>query len=336
MVYHWVPIDGHRIRTQITRNYLNEHWDQYTKTQQIFNSYRNEWDLCTEFDPNAKPESYNDGDLWGTDDEINEMYEDDPYYGVRNKGKKSAPKSTPIMDLHASNDIHLYREDLTGIYGDSKDIFSYLDCFNPEDILYYCYGFVLGDPSFNEPLKTEIKWDVLQKILGNTKALISSKLQLPITNFLHQFLHTERDALPQISEALWDLNPRSPHFLRTTLQDNPVLNLSVTKQTLDSTVFFFIDTLSANPVEVSPRHVAIQDAETAIQCLRMQCGPYREDIVRYLVAHGLPFLTLSSHTSPKPISVDVEGAKEHYDLRFRPPRYIPDLVDYAVLHACPG
>ncbi|KAF8587770.1 hypothetical protein K439DRAFT_1614069 [Ramaria rubella] len=217
------------------------------------------------------------------------------------------------MDLRASDDIHLYCEDLTGIYGDGEDIFSYLDCFNPEDILYYHYGFVLGDPSYNEPLKTEIKWDVLRKILGNTKAPISSKLQLPITNFLHQFLHTEHDALPQISEALWDLNPGSPHFLRTTLQDNPVLNLSVTKQTLNSTVFFFINTLSANPVKVSPWRVAIQDAETAIQCL----------------PHGLPFLTLSSHTSPNPISVDVEGAKEHYDLRFRPPRYVPDLVDYA-------
>ncbi|KAF8576073.1 hypothetical protein K439DRAFT_1623126 [Ramaria rubella] len=160
MVYHRVMIDRHRIRTQITRNSLDEHWDQYTKTQQI-DGYCNEWDLCTEFDLDTEPESYNDGNLWGTDDEINEMYGDDPYYGVRNKGEKSAPKSTPIMDLCASNDIHLYCKDLTGVYGNGKDIYSYLDCFYPEDTLYYHYGFVLGDPLYNEPLKTEIKWDVL-------------------------------------------------------------------------------------------------------------------------------------------------------------------------------
>ncbi|KAF8582628.1 hypothetical protein K439DRAFT_1618145 [Ramaria rubella] len=224
MVYHWVPIDEHHIHTWITRNYLDKHWDQYTKTQRIFDD--------------TELESYDDGDLWGTNEEIDEMYGDDLYYGVRNNGGKSAPKSTPIMDLCANNAVHLYHEDLTGIYGNGKDIFSSLECFNPEDILHYHYGFVLGDPLYIEPLKTEIKWEVLQKILGNTKAPRSSKLNFPITNFWHQFLHTEHDALPQISEALWDLNPGSPHYLRTTLEDNPVLNISVTKETLDSTVLF--------------------------------------------------------------------------------------------------
>jgi len=49
-VWYWEEVDGFRVRTLLTRARVDDEWGVYSKVQKRFNGFRNEWDMCTEFD----------------------------------------------------------------------------------------------------------------------------------------------------------------------------------------------------------------------------------------------------------------------------------------------
>jgi hypothetical protein len=49
-VFEWEEIDGFYIRTYVPRWQVEHIWEAYGKNQRRFDSFRNEWDLCTQFD----------------------------------------------------------------------------------------------------------------------------------------------------------------------------------------------------------------------------------------------------------------------------------------------
>ena len=48
-VWYWEMVDGFRMRTLLTRRRVEDEWSVYSRVQKIFNGFRNEWDMCTEF-----------------------------------------------------------------------------------------------------------------------------------------------------------------------------------------------------------------------------------------------------------------------------------------------
>jgi len=59
VVWHWQADHetGFRIRTRVSRQMVTDIWEQYTNTQRIYNSLTNDWDICTELDPDAPHET---------------------------------------------------------------------------------------------------------------------------------------------------------------------------------------------------------------------------------------------------------------------------------------
>ena len=49
-VWYWEEVDGFRVRTLLTRARVDDEWGLYSKVQKRFSGFRNEWDMCTEFD----------------------------------------------------------------------------------------------------------------------------------------------------------------------------------------------------------------------------------------------------------------------------------------------
>jgi hypothetical protein len=64
-VWHWEMVDGFRVRTLVTRGRVEDEWEIYSRVQKIFNGFRNEWDICTEF---GEDDTVTDIDI-DTDDE---------------------------------------------------------------------------------------------------------------------------------------------------------------------------------------------------------------------------------------------------------------------------
>ena len=64
VVYHWEKDDAtsHRLRIRVTRGTVPSIWNDYAMTQRIYNPHENEWDICTDLDPDAKPEDWDDDD----------------------------------------------------------------------------------------------------------------------------------------------------------------------------------------------------------------------------------------------------------------------------------
>ena len=53
-VYHWEESETTAIRTRtlVPRSQVNDIWGNYGSKQRRYDGIRDEWDICTEFDPN--------------------------------------------------------------------------------------------------------------------------------------------------------------------------------------------------------------------------------------------------------------------------------------------
>jgi hypothetical protein len=135
--------------------------------------------------------------------------------------------------------------------------------------------------------------------------------------------------VPQVPGNLWDLSRSSLSFLR----NRAIVDIHVNRekcrevqQNSDAhTTLYFLDPASINPTQQVSWWIAVVDAATALECMREECGPYREDIVWYLVVNGTPFLTLQWIPDPKPSDMVYPPC---VGLRYHAPGYKPDLVDY--------
>ena len=69
LVFYWQEDDNtrFRLRTSVSRNAVEELWDRYSNSQRVYDSYYNEWDVCSEFDPDVDPPGVYDDDE-GLDD----------------------------------------------------------------------------------------------------------------------------------------------------------------------------------------------------------------------------------------------------------------------------
>ena len=80
-VFQWEEKNGFRIRTPIGYKFYMELWGDYYGGQRRYDPFADEWDLCTEFDSDAKAECSDDDS------------DDDPPIAMRSR-EKSAPPST--------------------------------------------------------------------------------------------------------------------------------------------------------------------------------------------------------------------------------------------------
>ena len=75
-VFFWDLIDGHRIRVPTGSHNKETYWEIYRARNRRYDSFRNQWDLCSEFDESEEPGQFPDEDDSSDDDE--DHYDDGP------------------------------------------------------------------------------------------------------------------------------------------------------------------------------------------------------------------------------------------------------------------
>ncbi|KAJ7571847.1 hypothetical protein C8J56DRAFT_755534, partial [Mycena floridula] len=70
-VFRWETVwdDGYRLRTHVPRWQVPDLWQEYTDSQKRFNSFDNEWDVCSDFAPDDEMENVGEEDDDDDDDD---------------------------------------------------------------------------------------------------------------------------------------------------------------------------------------------------------------------------------------------------------------------------
>ncbi|KAF8495812.1 hypothetical protein BU17DRAFT_72501 [Hysterangium stoloniferum] len=54
VVYAWIKENSFYVQTKINHGEVGGWWENYSGNQLRYNSFEDEWDLCTKFDPEAR------------------------------------------------------------------------------------------------------------------------------------------------------------------------------------------------------------------------------------------------------------------------------------------
>ena len=193
-----------------------------------------------------------------------------------------------------------------------------------EELLYFWFGFCL-DETLHEPMPSSSSHNskhfntwakICQSVGGQTfeSSTVTSNFEL-----IQQFLVSLEAAGPQPLHAVpakfWDLSP----WNRNCLSKSPS-NLCVEIKHFEDMMWCLLhlhdeDTTMSWTVAVS--------LMTALECICWKLGPCHNDIVDYLITHGMEFCTLQAvEILPPPIP-----ALQPL-LRYRPDGYVFDQADF--------
>jgi hypothetical protein len=312
----WEDVDGCLMRTHLVRAAVEDDWVNYTNSQRKYDSFYNEWDLATAFDPGASVDDDDDDD----DPDDFSFRPDTP------PPPPPYPPSSPPPPPHEifSQDISaVYRNDASG--DETHNEASEMNIPDPEsieDILYYRYGYNWdGMTHYNASRSIPMAltpWINIQKTMMDIKSNVDVNNQFTITNFV-DFLVQDKT----IPSALWDLNDYNPSPLRGHF--NP--HLVVTYRTFDKNTFFFIQSAGAPSSNDPPWYLAVQDPATALECYRRDVGPSVIDVAKLFLAAGKPFTTRIHSSHPPPIRP--LRRRDPVGLGWRNVGYRGDSGDYA-------
>jgi hypothetical protein len=300
VVFIWMDVDGFRIRTRANRGEVDQWWDTYGNSQKIYNAFRNEWDVCTEFDP---------------DSTIDNEFDDDDDDGMWPEERPQTPAAPPQYPP-SSPCPPSYKDDLIAVF-DHEVAHAGTDNINLLRWAYSRFGFVCATSgtSYRRLEAVPPPWiNICQAMAYDLPQNdVPSAIQAPLSDFVSTLLNDGH-----VPGLLWDLNVGSAHFL-----GNKTRVIRVSPRHIDKQVLFFLEHIHSNH---HPFQLAVPDAATALQCLRESWGPHVEDIIRQLLRLGIPFTTRVPGPLP---DGEVSSSREPVVLGYREVGYRPDSVDYA-------
>jgi len=252
-------------------------WDGYGPKQRRFDSIHQEWDICTEFDPN----DISDFNRWETEDgnDIDQLFNDDPIIrGAAARGPLVAPPSINSSDLERN---------VQELLAEEAELMS-ADCVPMLEILHQQLGFIPAVDA-NPPDQSWIQNKVLICSFD-----LEDKYATAVQAFVRCFAAYKpadnAQWIPPPSEQ-WDLSNSNSRSLSGRVD---TAEITVIQTTLDEeTVYEVI----SKALDVSWR-MFIHDANTVLQIIRMSWGPSLKQIAMRLLAQGIPFRTLIWPTRP--------------------------------------
>lgn len=99
-VFYWDEHNGFRVRTPIGYDRYNEKWEDYHGAQRRYDAFKDEWDLCTEFDADAQSEC---GDEDSDDDPPMVSKSPVPIASCLVPAQHSTPHGGPSVDMVVSS-----------------------------------------------------------------------------------------------------------------------------------------------------------------------------------------------------------------------------------------
>jgi hypothetical protein len=331
-VFHWEedPETGVRMRTRVSRGAVGQFWSSYSNKQRVYDWFHNEWDVCSEFDPETK---YPDGE----DDDDDDF--DDFYMGNTNDVplRILSASESPMNTMHTTRPAPLVERQPTPppiATSDNMEV-SWQVTFHAGllDLLYERYGFLNPGSTNNTVYTSDNGWHVTRRILGLsndsdiTRALLAHDDNLPhdhvrqAISFFLQCLLLPNHAMPA---ALHNLHPESdqpiqPNSRLRILQRKVVWGDDAGPDTNSEEVYFVL-----SPNSPDGLRVMLRDAATVLECYRR--FDKLADVLDFLFMVGSPFHTFLPHDSitlPQPFRVQQSPTLGVY-----PQAYAPGLREY--------
>jgi hypothetical protein len=298
-VYVWEDVDGFLIRRAAGRGHYQTYWEEFGRKQRRYDSFRDEWDLCEQFDPT---------DRLDTDD-------DDEY-------DNNAPTELPLLPEDGPSHLPNHNE---GTYSSSADLQRIHDMQDsddrvmelnnaPDDLVYYRFGFVNPIGTVEEP-PVKQEWKTVQKWLGMGWQLAPSK-QESICIFFSYLARAK--SLSDIPKELYDLR-----------QDDADVHcqwkIHVRCEILDNQRHYIITPRST---EKARMELVLTSAASVVEIVRQQWGLDPMQIVHELLHRGIAFNTCIRGCANMPLIPRL--VYRYGGLGYRPQGYKPDHIDYAV------
>lgn len=271
----WEEVDGFMMRTYLVRGAIEDNWSTYGPSQRRYDSFYNEWDLATSFDPEASAEDDEDED------------DDDDFMILRS----DTPPPPPPYPPSPSPPHAIFTNDINTTY--RNNISDGNQCLNEagnmdinragreqlEDVLYWRFGFSWDGAPMTALAKP---WIDIQKTLTDIESPVHERQRPAIATFVQHIVL--KNAVPS---ALWDLNDANPFPLRGHFNPKLVVN----PRMLNNIIHYFIQS-AGPPLQNDPSwELVVDDPLTALECLRRDLGPSVVDVARLFLCTGRPFST---------------------------------------------
>ncbi|KAG6819855.1 hypothetical protein H0H93_007999 [Arthromyces matolae] len=364
-VFIWEDVDGNRIRKPVGRRHVEDIWLAYGSQQRIYDAFRDQWDLCTDFGDGSDIDDEDDSQFVHEDDHVNEheyeviqsqsvhedhhrneydsqaqsVHHEDDHGNETTRIKLSPPVDCPSSaELLPAEPFHLpvgpqsSIEDLERNHGLGSEGEAQLYSFSfpdaAEDRSYHWYGIITTPhPDFPTPVDMKITWSACREYLGNGRWLESPDVVAPAP-------------LPptstQVSMCIFfhklltsqkiDDVPDALYDLRTQHPDEHLL-VRIRAEIMEGVTHFFIRPQESKRPEYDVSwEVMLTSAAATLGILRRPDLDF-VGIVHYLLDRGISFKTCIIGPSHPPPFPD---PYRHSGLGYRPPQYHPDMVDYGV------
>jgi hypothetical protein len=202
-----------------------------------------------------------------------------------------------------------------------------------EDLLYFRYGYSLDEvldqpmPSFSQHNSKRFdSWTKICRSVGGQafESSAATSNYESIQEFLVALEMSGHQPLHGVPAKFWDLSPWNSHSLSRTPS---YIHIEVKLfGNIDATLCLLhlhnSEELEVKDVTNTSWQVAVSPM-TALECIRRNLGPSRNDIVNYLLAHGMEFHTLQTVEVLPPPAPILQPL-----LRHRPTGYVFDLADF--------
>jgi hypothetical protein len=330
--------------TNVYRTAVEQIWAAYSNKQRVFNSYYNEWDVCSEFDPGATCpdgsdvdyDDVDDFDMGGAIDPHPDPHPSPPIFNspanvMQAAASPLSPTSLPAASCNEDNFTNTPSSLPAPSYDkdDSTDtLSSVVFAGGLLDILYERYGFLDPGPNASAALTSSLDWMATRSILGlNSDAPLIQELlsydnlhKNDIQGAISHFIQYMLDPVQTIPAALYDIHPESPDplvhkphfhiFKRNTKLQNDVS---------PADVYFVQSARGSDGMEVM-----LRDPATVLECYRQ--FDTLHDIIAFLFKNGRSFYTfLPQYRIPQPQPARMTPSPT---LGYYPKDYKPGLREY--------
>ena len=313
-VFYWDKHEsGFRIRRQVPRGDVAELWEEYAPSQRRYDGFSDEWDICSEFDPDAINPNDEDDEPYGTPD-IQHASVDIPPGNVT---------MTPAAVLLAHPE-HLNASDWNDTNPD----------YNPEvssnitdshshdtivDIAHYRYGLILSS-TYTSSSSSLPDWNTTKRILGiESQVSAHPAVMGVIRELVGSLLEVAGGVVRYPPKGLWDLNLHDDEYLPKIT--SPTVSLRVENTSIG--LVCWIESINLHSSRNAPWSLLVQDPAIAIECLRRRWGPHLVDIAFELHSRGIPFKTYIAVNYQ--ITLDRPAV---IGLGYRLSGYVPSKRDY--------
>jgi hypothetical protein len=315
VVFEWQSNDefgGFYECVRLTKAEIPMTWTLYSKSTRVYDSFRNEWDLCDALDPTSVP----DGD-WEEDDFPPPPAPSEP---------APAPLPPPLSSFLRDIETHFGRYEVAPSAQYTRSVERFVS------ILHFHLGYQLaaststprGRSTTFDDWARKTNWTHLCKLVGDDDD--ANIISIPdaqkhvITCFIGYLVTLPQSQLSDIPPDLWDLGSQ-PSLSAL----NAHIRVSYTQQPKQR---LYIIEPHSSPSLV-PWKLAVTEAITAVMCLRRDWGSDIINIARNLLEKGIAIKTLlAMSVSPhrrRPLTElrtyslgHVLRPKDHMLPRFRP------------------